>query len=201
MGAPALAVERDRRVERRSRVRCEKRCQLALAAVELLRESARADEQPDLGPVRPQRDQHDRAQPQAGELGHVRRARVEQLEHGRGVDARPERVERRRGTAARGRAPAALHSVDSSELAALVEEQQLARLDGRTRPSERTATSAIARRVAQRAHVDEQARERRQIDACVIARSSSIGSAPEPSIERSDAAALAAGREAWPSRC
>ena len=162
--AAALAVERHRRVERCRCVRGEERCQLTLAAVELPREAAGTNQQADLLTVRPQRNQHHRPELQAGELGHRHRSRVEQLEHCRCVDPRaqrPQRVQRQRlGTLGR-RAP--LRRLD--ELPVLVEQQQLARLD-RQHPAERAHRHLRDRlRVAERAHVDEEASERREIRA------------------------------------
>ena len=161
--AAALAVERDRRVERRRGVRGEERCQLTLATVELPREAAGADEQADLLAVRPQRNQHHRAELQAGELGHRHRGRVEQLEHGRCVDARAQRPQRVDAATARAPGAVALHSVDSTSCPSSSSSSSWLVSTGSTRPSERTATSAIALRVAERAHVDEEASERREI--------------------------------------
>ena len=85
--AAALPVERDRRVERHRGMGGEQRCNFTLATVELPRKAAGTDQQADLLAVRPQRDQDYRAELEAGELGHRHCSRVEQLEHGRCVDA------------------------------------------------------------------------------------------------------------------
>ena len=59
MCAFAFPGERDRRVERGCRVSCEKGGEFALTSVEILRKAARAHEQPELRPIRAQRDEND----------------------------------------------------------------------------------------------------------------------------------------------
>ena len=145
VGAAALAVERDRRVERRRRMRGEQRSQLALAAVELPREPARADEQADLGAVRPQRDQDDRAQVQAA----AARAALVVLASSSSNTADASMRPRSASSAASGTSscpsPEARHSVVSTSCPSSSRSRSWLVSSGSTRPSERTATSAIAR--------------------------------------------------------
>ena len=134
VGALALAAERDRRVERCRRVRSEQRGELALATVELAREAARADEQADLLAVRAQRDQHHRAKPQPGELRHRRRrSRRAARRRPRHRFAHAAPGGQRRGSGSGPCAPA-LHPADSTSPAVLVQQEQLARLDGQHAP-------------------------------------------------------------------
>ena len=159
-----LAAERDRGVERGSRVCGEKRRQLALGTVERAGEAARADEEADLLAVRTQRDQHDRAKPQAGELRHGRRAGVEQLEDGRVVDPPAHRLHCgvwQRFGASCACAPAGR----LDEPALLVEQEQLARLDGKHAAERPDGHLGDRVGVAERAHVHEQPRQRGEVGA------------------------------------
>ena len=142
--AAALAVERHRRVERHRGMGGEERCQLTLAAVELACEAAGADEQADLLAVRPQRNQHHRPK-LAG-----RRARAPTPRSCRAARTRPTRRCARAAPAASraasgsGACAVALHSVDSTSCPSSSSSSSWLVSIGSTRPSERTATSAIA---------------------------------------------------------
>ncbi len=86
MSAQALSIERERGIERGSRMGGEQRRHLGLIPIEGRREPARADKEPDVVSVRAKRDQDHRTNPRLGELDHTELIRVEQLEHGRRTD-------------------------------------------------------------------------------------------------------------------
>ena len=158
-----------------------------------LREPARADEQADLVAVRAQRDQHDRAERQAGELRDVHRRSCRATRRRptrRCARAAPASAPTGRGS---GPAPAALHSVDSTSWPSSSSRSSWLVSIGK-HAAERAHRDLCDRgRVAQRAHVDEQPCERREVDVREP-RSSSIGAASAASERSATAAALPGGR-------
>ena len=164
MSAPPLAAERERRVERRGRVGCEQGRELALPAVELLGEPARPDEQPDLGAVGAQRDQHDRADARAAELGDGRPRSCRAARRRRTGSIRSRSACERLGTTAARARPGALHSVDSTSWPFSSSSSSWLVSIGSTRAERSHGDLGYRERLAERAHVDEQPRERREID-------------------------------------